>query len=646
MSIRVALTHRTTYAYDRKIQLGPQVIRLRPAPHTRTPVASYSLKIEPKGHFLNWMQDPFGNWEARVVFPERTDRFAVTVDVVADMVAINPFDFFLEDSAFHVPFDYREALRSDLAPYLETTESGARFEALVKEIEALWSAEDEERETIDFLVTLNQRIRDLVGYVVRMEPGVQSPEETLEAAKGSCRDSAWLLVHVLRRLGIAARFVSGYLIQLTPDEREEGDGPEADFTDLHAWAEAYLPGAGWVGLDATSGLFAGEGHIPLAATPAPSSAAPISGGLEKAEVSFDFDMAVTRLREPARNTQPLTEGQWRQVDAAGEAIDAILTENDVRLTQGGEPTFVSATDRDADEWTIGAVGPTKRAHADDLIRRFRERFAAGGLLMHGQGKWYPGEPLPRWAFTLTWRADGEPLWTDLSLIATEDGAAGDAPAFAKDLAESLGLASDFAQPVYEDPAPHLLDEANLPENLSPADNKLDNPTDRARMARVFDQGLGTPVGMVLPLQQQQDMHNDRVVRWQSEIWRTRRKRLFAVPGDSPLGFRLPIKALPHIDKVAYPHVYDPDPSLAVGDLPPARILQQVHGRAREARPAPAPVPEATEAVRTALAIEKKDGTLNVFLPPVATADAFCDLIAAIEGVAKRQNTPVRIEGYP
>jgi len=413
MAIHAALRHRTLYVYDRDVLLSPQVIRLRPAPHCRTPILSYTLRLDPQKHFINWQQDPHGNYLARVVFPERTRRLAVDVELIADMSVLNPFDFFLEPAADTFPFSYEDALAGELAPFLERLPAGPQLRGF---LDAVYTGS---RRTMDFLVALNRQLAQEVRYIIRLEPGVQAPETTLGIGSGSCRDSAWLLVQILRHFGLAARFVSGYLIQLTPDVKAlDGPiGPEADFTDLHAWTEVYVPGAGWIGLDPTSGLLAGEGHIPLAATPHPQSAAPVTGEVEESEVTFSHEMSVQRIYESPRVTKPYSDEQWRQIDDLGRQIDRELSAHDVRLTMGGEPTFVSVDDMNGEEWNFTALGPAKRALAGTLLRRLKRRFAPGGLLHFGQGKWYPGESLPRWALGCLWRQDGEPIWSDDSLVA-------------------------------------------------------------------------------------------------------------------------------------------------------------------------------------------------------------------------------------
>ncbi|MGB0499353.1 MAG: transglutaminase family protein, partial [Rubricella sp.] len=643
MTITVALTHRTSYTYDRPITLSPHVVRLRPAPHTRTPIKSYSFRVEPAEHFLNWQQDAFANWQARLVFPERAKKFEVTVDVVADMVAINPFDFFLDDTAQEVPFEYDKQTKHDLAPYLVKHRGDPAFDDYVRR------APKPDGTTIDWLVAINQYVQGTIDYTVRMEPGVQTPEETITKALGSCRDSGWLLVAMLRHFGYAARFVSGYLIQLTADLKavDGPSGPAEDFTDLHAWAEVYLPGAGWVGLDPTSGLFAGEGHIPLACTPEPSSAAPITGAHEKSEVAFEFAMSVERIAEPPRHTRPLTPAQWAEIDRAGQAIEKKLKARDVRLTMGGEPTFVAEYDRDAPEWTTAAVGPTKRAYADKLIRRLRDRFAPGGVLHYGQGKWYPGEQLPRWAFSLWWRGDGLPMWQNPDLIAREGTGKAthkDAGRFMKVLCGRLGLEDDYAHPVHEDPARFMGREYELPINVDPSDSKLDDPQERARLARVFDRGLTDPVGYVVPLQlAQARAHGDRRFRWASEKWTTRRARIFLIPGDSPAGFRLPLGSLQWLPKEDTPNLFLRDPMSRTAPLPQPRARRaEIVADDRPTRDidpedwresgAPFAIPGGP--VRTALAIEPRNGTLCVFLPPVGSSEEYLDLIEALEETAE------------
>ncbi|HVZ52513.1 MAG TPA: transglutaminase family protein, partial [Pseudolabrys sp.] len=566
MSIKVQLLHETRYRYDRPVSLGPQLVRLRPAPHSRTPVLSYSLKVTPSLHFVNWQQEPMGNWLARFVFPERTTEFSVTVDLTADMSVINPFDFFIEPSATEYPFTYASEFNEELAPYLVREPVGPRLATLLASIDRTPHA------TVDFLVALNQRLQHEIRYLVRMEPGVQTPEETLGNASGSCRDSAWLLVQILRNLGLAARFVSGYLIQLKPDiaALDGPSGAAADFTDLHAWAEVYLPGAGWIGLDPTSGLLCGEGHLPLAATPHYRGAAPISGGVDAASVEFDFAMKLTRIDEKPRVTFPFSDKAWAALDALGEKIDADLVAQDVRLTMGGEPTFVSIDDYQSAEWNTDALGPNKRVLADTLLRRLRDRFAPGGLLHFGQGKWYPGEPLPRWALSLMWRKDGVPLWGDANLISASAPArapdVADARRFTEALSARLGLAPNHVQAAYEDPADRLLREGELPPNVDPTDPKIDDAGERARILRAFEQPLATPAGFVLPLQRWNAQGGDG--GWISEVWQMRRERLYLVPGDSPIGLRLPLKSLPYVAPADETPVIPLDPFAPRAPLPP------------------------------------------------------------------------------
>jgi uncharacterized protein (DUF2126 family)/transglutaminase-like putative cysteine protease len=646
LAILVALRHHTRYTYDRPIALGPQTIRLRPAPHCRTRVPSYSLKVSPANHFVNWQQDPHGNWLARFVFPEKTEELSIEVDLTAELAVINPFDFFIEPYAETFPFAYAEELREELAAYLAAEPCGPAFEAYLASLSVASTR------TVDFLVDINARLQHDISYSIRMEPGVQTPDETLTLRSGSCRDTSWLLVQLLRRCGLAARFVSGYLIQLKADI-DPVDGPQGtdkDFTDLHAWAEVYIPGAGWVGLDPTSGLFCGEGHLPLCATPHFRSAAPISGTADPADVDFHFDMRVDRIREAPRITLPFSDEAWKRLDALGETVDRDLLAQDVRLTMGGEPTFVSIDDFESPEWNTAAVGPTKRERADALIHRLKEKFAPDGFLHYGMGKWYPGESLPRWAFSLYWRKDGVPLWQDPSLFAPLSGEvaadAAEAEAFTQTLAENLGIGRDYIIPAYEDPAQWLLKEGELPANVDPLDPKIDDPEERARMMRTFERGLSRPTGFVLPVQRW-NAAAARTPRWRSEKWDMRRGRLFLTPGDSPIGLRLPVRSLPWVPPSAYPYIHPQDPMELRAPLPDWRRQRVASAPAARRNGAdPAAVPDKDSIVRTAMAVEPRDGLLHVFMPPVETFDDYLELLNAVETAAHESQRRVIIEGYP
>ncbi|GAP38509.1 transglutaminase family protein [Piscinibacter sakaiensis] len=704
MSIHVALNHVTHYRYDRPVHLGPQVVRLRPAPHSRTRILSYSMRVEPATHFVNWQQDPQSNYLARLVFPDKTTSFRIEVDLVAEMSVLNPFDFFLEPSAENFPFDYAPELAHELAPFRVKGELTPRLAAYLDAIPR------EKKQTTNFLVELNQRLQQDISYLIRMEPGVQTPETTLENGSGSCRDTGWLLVQILRHLGFAARFVSGYLIQLKSDVKSL-DGPsgtEVDFTDLHAWCEVYLPGAGWIGLDPTSGLLAGEGHIPLACSPEPGSAAPVTGALDECEVEFEHRMAVSRVWEAPRVTLPYTDGQWAGIEALGHQVDEDLRRHDVRLTQGGEPTFVSVDDRDGAEWNTEALGPTKRLLAADLMDKLRAKYGQGGLLHYGQGKWYPGEQLPRWSLNLYWRKDREPIWTHPELFASEHEDHGATELEARKLlagvARRLGVDAQYVFPAYEDTWYYLWRERRLPTNVDPFDARLSDPLERERVRKVFSQGLDKVVGHVLPIQRNPAWN--AAPRWQTGPWFLRAERCYLIPGDSALGYRLPLDSQPWTAPGDYPWVHPVDQTQSFAPLPPYRRLRFAQGasegawgvggaadaaagpgeggagatgsavpgggaggfaggpgsfaersRAAQGGPAgpsaasavdvrrPAPFESASWLTRTAMCAEPRNGRIYVFMPPTAALEDYLEIVAAVEDTALEMKLPVILEGY-
>jgi uncharacterized protein (DUF2126 family)/transglutaminase-like putative cysteine protease len=640
MSIHVALSHVTHYRYERPIMLGPQVVRLRPAPHARTPVLSYSQRVTPAKHYLNWQQDPQSNWLARLVFPEPVRELKIEVDLVAELSVINPFDFFLEPAAEKFPFRYDDSLAQELAPFLLRGPLTPRFRRYLDAVPRSATP------TVDFLVALNLKLAKDIRYLIRLEPGIQTPEETLAAASGSCRDSGWLMVQLLRHLGIAARFVSGYLIQLRPDVKSL-DGPsgtDVDFTDLHAWCEAYLPGAGWVGLDATSGLFAGEGHIPLACSPEPGSAAPVTGATEEAEVEFAHHMRVERVWEAPRVTKPYSEAQWEEIDALGRRVDAELEARDVRLTMGGEPTFVSIDDQDGAEWNTEALGPDKRRLGTSLLKKLKARYARSGLLHFGQGKWYPGEPLPRWSLSCFWRKDGEPIWSDPALVADEcagnNATEEQASLFLRTLAAQLGLDPQLVFPAYEDAWYYLWRERKLPSNVDPFDARLEDPLERARLRKIFQQGLDKVAGHVFPISREDNA-------WRSGAWFLREDRCYLVPGDSPLGLRLPLDSLPWAAAADRPRVHAPDPMQAFSPLPLRGDFSprmQLPGKARGETP-PAPFESAAGITRTAICAEPRNGVLHIFMPPAEALEDYLALVAAVEASAAKLGVAVILEGY-
>lgn len=647
MTVKVSLSHITEFNYDRFVCLSPQIVRLKPAPHCRTPISSYSLKIEPSSNFINWQQDPNSNHLARIVFKSPTKKFKITVGLIAEMISINAFDFFLEDCAVNFPFFYDVNLKKELIPFLELSENGPILSAYIKKFQY------RNGRTIDFLVEINKILQESIKYVVRLEPGIQDCEKTLASREGSCRDTAWLLVNILRQLGFASRFVSGYLIQLTPDKQLQGEksGPASDFTDLHAWTEVYLPGAGWIGLDPTSGMLAGEGHIPLACSANPEQAAPTSGTFtfdknhpdDRCETEFKFHMSISRIAEKPRSTKPYSKIQWSEICDTAKQVDHNSKSNNVGLTIGGEPTFVSINDKDGEEWNTTALGQKKLLMADNLLHGLMQKFSPGGFLHHGQGKWYPGEILPRWALSCYWRKDNVPIWLNNDLFSRESVSykytSNDAKIFIDELCGNIGLDEKFIQPAFEDAWYFMWREQKLPINLNPLNNMIENPEESNLISKIFNQGLDKVVGYVLPLKFD---YQGKLKHWTSCSWDLRRKHLFLIPGDSPMGYRLPLDSIYWVDPRERDLILNHCPTTPIDLLPKLQHrLKQTNISAKIDR-----YDFISPQIRTALCVEIRNGQIKVFMPPLSSAVEYFELLKEIEKSSEKLGYSIQIEGYP
>ena len=632
--MRLLLQHRTHYGYDRPAALGPHTVRLRPANHAKARVEAYALHVEPSSCRLQWQQDPAGNHAARISFGagERVRELDLLVEMAIDVRPVNPFDFFVDARCERMPFQYPGELTADLSPYFDTSDPAYATGSLFRQFVAGVPVREK---TVDHVVALNQAVHRRLRYVIREESGVWTPEQTLLEGRASCRDSAVLLVAALRSSGLAARFVSGYLVQLTDEGMipDEPRGVSRDVVDLHAWAEVFLPGAGWIGLDATSGLLCGEGHIPLACTARPSAAAPTDGTSDVPAVEVAFEMKVGRLGHEPRPTSPFPEETWTELLAAGDRVDAALATAGVALTVGGEPTFTSRLHPAAPEWNGDALGKTKWDQGVAFIEALRERLAPGGVIMHRYGKHYPGESLPRWALDILARRDGVPLASARSAIARGPSSLADARRFIDALAAHLEVEKSHVLAAFEDPWHQVREEARLPVGVDPHRADLRDSEERRRLARLLDRGLATEAGFVLPLSGAQGSG------WRSHAWTFRRERLYLTPGESPIGLRLPLDSLdgappPPPEEEPYDGPADPRRS----DL--AQTTTQTAIRDRD----PPPLPR--HGVRTALCVEPRDGRLFVFVPPLSSAARFCELARAIDETAAALDLRVVLEGYP
>jgi len=595
MTTKIALHHKTSYRYDRLVQLSPHIIRLRPTPHCKMSILAYSLTVTPKNYFINWQQDPFGNYLARIVFPEKSRELMIEIDLIAELPIINPFDFFLENYVETYPFCYDSQLSSELFPYFKKEPSSYELQTW------LHSFSKDQQNTMTFLNRVNEGVSQRIQYVSRMDPGVQSCVHTLKTKTGSCRDLAWLLVQTLRYLGFAARFTSGYLIQLKSNAplQKEAHPILNDFTDLHAWVEVYLPGAGWIGLDPTSGLLVGENHIPLCCTPDPISSAPVTGQTDLCQVDFNVNMSVKTLIDVAPLSKPFSENEWQYIDKLGKSIDLKLNAMDVRLTMGAEPTFVSQDHPEENEWSIFALGKQKKEMADSLLQLLFYAFAKGGVIQYGQGKWCSGELQPRWSLNCYWRKDGLKIWTNQDLLAAEmsttDYCTRDLQPWMNHLVEQLHLSPEFIRTAYE-------------------------------------KDTEAPQGLVLPL-----AYDEENEAWISEHWHFAQNRLTLTPGDLALGYRLPLTDIilkENLDLTG--SVETPAQSLNFNTNQDECIIKK--------NTLQNPL-KSTDRIITAVCIEIRRSHLFVFLPPLKKVTHYFNLLSKIENVAEKLSVPLVLEGY-
>jgi uncharacterized protein (DUF2126 family) len=646
--MRLLIQHKSAYRYPRAANLGTHTLRLRPAAHAKAKIETYRLLVS-GDHTLRWQQDPYGNHIAKVHFPYQNpiETLEILVELTAEVRPVNPFDFLLDELAETVPFAYPDELRRELAPFLLLDDPafhrGERYREFSRALPMGGP-------TVPFITALNTAVAKAVRYVIREEAGVYTPEESLVAGQASCRDSAVLLTALFRERGLAARFVSGYLVQLT-DEGMLPDQPKGvtrDVVDLHAWCEVYLPGGGWIGLDATSGLMTGEGHIPLCGASTPALASPLEGTADTAATEVSFSMVVGRLGHEARPTTPYTDEVWDVLIKGGDRVDAHLASHQIRLTMGGEPTFNARDHVELPEWNGAAIGPTKLAYGRRLVDELRRRMAPGAAVLHRPGKWYPGESLPRWALDICGRRDKTPLWPDRPTLAKRASDA-DAERFARALVRTLGLADDDREapgllPAFEDPLHAIKDEAQLPVDVDPTKVDLDDSEERRRLALTLSRGLHRPTGWVLPLAPLEESTSHlptRGARWATDVWRFRRGALYLLPGDSAIGLRLPLASLgvglpmPPLDE---PRGYRPDPrgakpdedgdaQLAVSTVKPSATARYLFG------------------IRTALCIEQRQGELYAFLPPLPSFARFSSLIACIDATRAVTGLDIHLEGY-
>jgi len=284
---RIEIEHITRYTYPEPVTFLPHKLHVRPREGHDLRIESSSLNISP-AYDIEWQRDVFGNSVATVRFKEAAAaELLIESKVVVEHYAEAVVSLALTDHARHYPFHYDPVEQIDLMPY-QISVFPQDYAAVGEWMRDVWHP-GELVETVVLLERINRKIVDSFGYEVRTAPGVQSPGVTLSRRRGSCRDFATFFIEACRYCGLASRFVSGYLVSTAVVE---------DHATTHAWAEVYLPGAGWQGFDSTSGELVGGAHIAVAVHRHPEAVPPVSGtfvGKPQSKTGMDVDVRVTTL---------------------------------------------------------------------------------------------------------------------------------------------------------------------------------------------------------------------------------------------------------------------------------------------------------------------------------------------------------------